>query len=240
VARGHPATNALDVPRGHPALLNAALVAAALLVGGWSAARRRASMAALALVTAMALIAVPIAIRNVPGRRFLPAYVFEWASVVTLVALLVAGTELLVRVTRQHPPRFLAMGMLAVLSAWLVAVTIADSASMTGPRAATSVAIEDVTRAIQARVVVDLPPRRRFLVRVAPHENQDIVIGLILALDKAGLHFGVEPFGSCRLEGHLTPRGDERAELLVGQLPSGARAVRIGALGDISVVWQRL
>ncbi len=234
VTRGHPAADALSVPHGGRVLFRAALVAAALLVGGWFAARRRAATVALALVTAMALVAVPIAIRYEPGRA-LPAYVLEWASIVTLMVLLVVGTEFLGRIARQQ---LLAMGTLAALSMLLVAMTIASSASNTSPRAATSVAIEDVTRAIQARVVADLPPGRRFLVRVARREDQDTVIGLILALDKAGPRFAVEPFGSCRLEGHLAPRGDEWAELLVGQVPSRRGAVLIGALRGIRVVWQ--
>jgi hypothetical protein len=239
LARGHPAEDALSVPPDRPLAFHSALVAAAVIVGGWLAARRRAATAALALVTAMALIAVPIAVRYVPGR-FLAAYLFEWASIVTVTALLVAGTELLGRATRQHPPRPLAVGTLAALSGLLVASTVATSASMTRPRDATSAAIEDTTRAIQATVAADLPPGRRFLVRVAAQKNQDVEIGLILALDKAGLRFGVEPFGSCRLEGHFTPRGDEWAELLVGPLPSRPGAVPMGNPGGIRVVWQRL
>jgi hypothetical protein len=239
LARGHPAEDALAVPRAGPPALQAALVAPALVVGGWLAARRRAATAALALVTAIALIAVPIAVRYVPGR-ILPAYVFEWASIVSLAALLVAGTEILGRATRQHPPRRLATGMLAALSGLLVANTMVTAASMTSPRDPTSAAIEETTRAIEAKVAVELPPGRRFLVRVAAQKNQDIELGLILALDKAGLRFGVEPFGSCRLEGHFTPRGDEWAELLVGPLPSRPGAVPIGTPGGISVVWQRL
>jgi hypothetical protein len=238
-ARGHPAEDALSVPPDRTLALRAALVAAALIVGGWLAARRRAATAALALVTALALIAVPIDVRYVPGRT-LPSYQFEWASIVTLAALLVVGTEILARATRQHPSRYLAVGMLAALSGLLVANAMATAASTTRPRDATSAAIEDATRAIQARAAADLPPGRRFLVRVAAEKNQDVELGLILALDKAGLRFGVEPFGSCRLEGHFTPRGDEWAELLVGPLPSREGAVPIGTPGGIRVVWQRL
>lgn len=238
LARGHPAEDALSVPRDRVLALRASLVAAALILGGRLAARRRAATTALALVTAMALIAVPIAVRYMPGRT-LPAYTFEWASIVTLAALLVVGTELLERVTGEPPSRRLAAGTLAVLSGLLVANVVATSASMTGSRETTSAAIEAATRAIQARAAADLPPGRRFLVRVAAEKNQDVELGLILALDKAGLRFGVEPFGSCRLEGHLTPRGDEWAELLVGPLPSREGAVPIGTLGGIRVVWQR-
>lgn len=234
-----PAADALSVSRDRPLPFQAALVAAAVLAGGWLAARRREATAALALVTAAALVAVPIAVRHVPGRIF-PAYLFEWASIVTLTALLLLGTELLVRAPGRHSPRYLAPGALAIVSVLLLAHDAARAAPRHSPRNATSVAIENLTRAIQARVAADLPPGRRFLLRVARHEDQNTVIGLILALDKAGLRFGVEPFGSCRLEGHFTPRGDEWAELLVGQLPGRPGAVPIGAPGGLSVVWQRL
>lgn len=242
LAREHIAADALAVPRSERVLSRAALVAAALLVGAWLAHRRRAATAALALQTAVALIAVAIAVRYVPGR-FFPAYVFEWASMVTVAALLVAGTEILGHVTRQKPRRLLALGTLAIVSLSLVGRAVASAASMTIERDALSVAIENVTRAIQARAAADLPAGRRFLVRVDHREdrdtrNQAIVSGLILALDKAGLRFGVEPFGSCRLEGHFTPRGDEWAELLMGRLPAREGAVRIGAPGGVSVVWQ--
>ena len=39
--------------------------------------------------------------------------------------------------------------------------------------------------------------------------------------------FSVEPFGSCRIEGRFTPRGNEWAELLVGNLEARPGAVRL-------------
>lgn len=234
-----PAAEALSVARDRPLPFPAPLVAVAVLAAGGLAARRRAATAALALVTAMALVAVPVAVRHVPGRIF-PAYLFEWASIVTLVALLVLGTELLALAPRGRSRRRLRPVTLAAVSLLLLAHDAARAAPVQSPRNATSVAIENLTREIQARALADLPPGRRFLVRVARHEDQNTVIGLILALDKARLPFGVEPFGSCRLEGHLTPRGDEWAELLVGPIQSRPGAVPIGAQGGLSVVWQRL
>jgi hypothetical protein len=66
-----PAADALRVTRDRPLPILAALVAPALLVGGWLAARRRARRP-LWPWSAMALVAVPIAVRYVPGRAFLP------------------------------------------------------------------------------------------------------------------------------------------------------------------------
>ena len=130
--------------------------------------------------------------------------------------------------------------MLGAASLVPLAYGLAGSPPVTTPRDATSVAVERLTREIQARVTADLPAGRRFLMRVAPNDDQPSVIGLILALDKAGLRFGVEPFGSCRVEGHFTPHGDEWAELLVGDLPARDGALNLGLLGGRVVAWQRL
>ena len=57
------------------------------------------------------------------------------------------------------------------------------------PRDPRSVAIESLTRQIRAQAAADVPGRR-FLLRVGPGEDPRAVLGLILALDKAGLRFG--------------------------------------------------
>jgi hypothetical protein len=121
----------------------------------------------------------------------------------------------------------------------LLVTSAARTQRAAGPRyrSPLSVAVERLTAAIQERAALDVG-RRRFIVRVAPHESQAMVVGLILALDKAKLPFSVEPFGSCRIEGRFTPRGNEWAE--PPGCPPGARpgAVRLDASDGISVVWQ--
>jgi hypothetical protein len=97
--------------------------------------------------------------------------------------------------------------------------------------------VERLTAAVKERAALDVG-RRRFLLRVAPHEDQALAVGLILALDMARIPFSVEPFGSCRIEGRFTPRGNEWAELLVGNLEARPGAVRLDARDGISVVWQ--
>lgn len=217
----------------------AAALVLALVGCGLLAARRRAATAALAWVALLAGIGLPVVARQSPGRE-LPWYLLQWGAMVTLVALLVVADELLQRVP--------ALGRLArgwagralLLAVPVVLVTSAVRAQRAaGPvgRNPRSVTVEQLTAEIKARAAQDIG-RHRFLMRVAPHEDQATAVGLVLALDKAKVPFGVEPFGSCRIEGRFTPRGDEWAELLVGNLEARPGAVRLGPAEGLSVVWQ--
>jgi hypothetical protein len=208
-----------------------------LVVCAFLAARRRAPTAALALVAAVGVATVPVVVRYVPGRAN-PPYLFMWGSMVTLAALLVVGTEWLERAPRLRSRRRLAAILLLAVPAVLVADAWRTQPLVTNPRDPRSILLERVTNETRALAAVDLPPGRRFLLRIAPYEDQFTAIGLILALDKAGLRFGVQPFGSCRVEGRFTPRGDEWAELLVGNLPTQEGARRLGPAGGPSFVWQ--
>jgi hypothetical protein len=216
--------------------VEAVLVAVSLLACGWLAARRRAPTVALGWVAAVGMAAVPLVVRYVPGRTF-PSYLFMWGSMVTLAALLVVGTELLARAPGVRSRRGLAAASLLALPVILVADALRSQPAVNAPRDPRSIAIESLTKQIKAQAAADVPGRR-FLLRVAPHEDPSTPLGLILALDKAGLRFGVEPFGSCRIEGRFTPRGDEWAELLVGDLPASEGARWLGSLDGPTVVWQ--
>jgi len=223
---------------GHePDTIQAWLVLLSLLACGWLAARRLAPTAALALVAAVGIAAVPVVVRYIPGRAYTP-YLFMWGSMVTLAALLVVGTEWLARAPRLRSRRGLGATLLLAVPAVLVADAWRTQPLVTNSRDPRSILLESVTKEMQAQAAVDLPPGRRFLLRIAPYEDQFTAIGLILALDKAGLRFGVQPFGSCRVEGRFTPRGDEWAELLVGNLPAQAGARRLGPADGPSFVWQ--
>jgi len=217
----------------------AAALGLALLGCGLLAARRRAATTALALVTLLAGFGLPVVARQSPGRE-LPWYLLQWGAMVTLVALLVIGTELLerlpllARLSRGPLGRALLVAIPVVLLASAVRVQGAVGAPGRNPR---SIAVEQLSAAVKERAAVDVG-RRRFLVRVAPHEDQATAVGLILALDKAKLRFSVEPFGSCRFEGRFTPQGNEWAELLVGNLEARPGAVRLGPQDGLSVVWQ--
>ncbi len=214
----------------------AAFVSLALFASGWFAARRRAPMTALAVVAGVGLAAVPVAVRYLPGRAF-PPYLFMWGAMVTFAALLTASTELAARAPRLRWGRGLGAALLLALPVVLVADGWRTQPHLASPRDPRSILIERVTADVRARAAADLPEHRRFLLRVAPYEDQFTSIGLVLALDKAGLPFAVEPFGSCRIEGRFTPRGDEWAELLVGRLPAGAGARRLGPAGGSGFVW---
>ena len=62
---------------------------------------------------------------------------------------------------------------------------------------------------------------RRALVEVEPHTDRDLVLGVLLGLDKAGARFSVQPFGPFRLGGRWTPDGTEDARLLLGPEDAG-------------------
>ena len=194
-------------------------------------------MAALALVAAVGVATVPLVVRYMPGRAY-PPYLFMWGSMVTLAALLVVGTECLARAPRLRSQRWLGAILLLAVPPLLIADAWRNQPLVTNPRDPRSIMLESVTHEVKAQAALDLPPGRRFLLRIAPYEDQFTAIGLILALDKSGLRFGVEPFGSCRVEGRFTPRGDEWAELLVGNLEAGEGARRLGPEGGPSFVWQ--
>jgi hypothetical protein len=215
----------------------ALVVALALVAAGSLAARRRAPAAALAVIAAVAFAAAPAAVRYMPGRAF-PPYLFMWGAMATFAACLVVLGELLARVPGLASRRVLGAVLLLSLPPLLVARAWRTQPLVAGPRDARSVMLEAVTSELKARAAADLPAGRRFLLRIAPYEDQFTAIGLILALDKAGLRFGVEPFGSCRVEGRFAPRGDEWAELLVGNLPAREGASRIGPPDGPSFVWQ--
>jgi hypothetical protein len=65
---------------------------------------------------------------------------------------------------------------------------------------------------------------RRPLLEIAPHTDRDLVLGVLLALDKTGTRFAVRPFGPFRLGGHWKPDGTEDARIVVGPEDEGLAA----------------
>lgn len=220
-------------------VLRAVALAAALAACYVLGSRRRAGTAALALVALLAAATLPVVALRSPGRE-LPWYLLQWGAMVTLVALLAVGVELVERAPRLA--RLVAGGagkaLLLALSALLLASAVRNQGQV-GPRGRNprAMVVERLTAAVKERAKAEVG-RHRFLLRVAPHEDQALAVGLVLALDKARVPFAVEPFGSCRIEGRFTPKGDEWAELLVGNLEARPGAVRLDARDGVSVAWQ--
>ncbi len=214
-----------------------ALLGAGLILAGRHAARRASPLAALAWVTGLGFAAVPLVARYAPGR-VLPFYVLQWAGVVTMAALLVIVGELLTLAPRRAAVIGRAVGLtaLGLAPAFLLGSAWLESRGRTEQQRDPSA---QVVERLATTIRTQIPgPHRRFLLRVAPHEDQWIVIGLILALDKAGLRFAVEPFGSCRIEGRFTPRGDEWGQLLLGDITAEPGARRLVESAPFDVVWQ--
>jgi hypothetical protein len=189
-------------------------------------------------VAFVAALGLPVVARRSPGRE-LPWYLLQWGAMVTWSVLLAAGIELVSRLRRLER---LARGgfpvlVLAVLSAALLASALRHQRGPVTARNPRSLVVERLTARVKQQAAADIG-RRRFLLRVAPHEDQALAVGLILGLDKARVPFSVEPFGSCRIEGRFTPRGNEWAELLVGNLEARPGAVRLDSREGTSVVWQ--
>jgi uncharacterized membrane protein YvlD (DUF360 family) len=220
-------------------LLRAALPLIALVVAGVLARRRGSPIVAVVVVALLAMATLPVVALRSPGRE-LPWYLLQWGAMVTLVALLAFGIELVERIPwlGRQSRGVLGTAVLAAIPLLLVASALrSQSLAPTRPRNPRSVAVERMAAIVKERAALDIG-KRRFLVRVAPHEDQALAVGLILALDKRKISFSVEPFGSCRFEGRFTPRGNEWAELLVGNLEARPGAVRVDAGDGVSVVWQ--
>jgi hypothetical protein len=215
-----------------------------MTLAGWRAARRRAGNAALALVTTAGLLAVVITARTGPGAlRF--AYVLSWAPVVGVSAGIVVLTEFLERAPRTGAVALARPGraVLLLVALLLAFVQLRGLRSTSAPvRDPTSVAVEQTLLDVRRLLAVhrSAPPGNeapRFLLRVAPGVDRDAVLGLILALDKVGIPFGVEPFGPYRLDGRLEPRGDERGELRIGAWPMDGTTVLVATHGTLVVTW---
>jgi hypothetical protein len=73
---------------------------------------------------------------------------------------------------------------------------------------------------------------RRPLVEVQPGTDRDLVLGVLVALDRRGVHFAVRPFGPFDLTGRWGPRGDEDARVVLGpeSSASGPRLARESGL----------
>jgi hypothetical protein len=219
-------------------LVGAALLALGLAWGGWRAARRRAPAAALALVTAVGVLAALATARTAPGALQF-GYVLHWVALVGVAAALVACAAAvsprprLATALQGWPGRATLLLACTLLLAGNVRAWRAEAAR---PRHPDSVRAEALAHAVRTQLATET--RWPFLLRVGPGADPGVTVGLILALDKARLPFTVEPFGPYLFVGRFTPHGDETGQLLVGDIPPTGRAKAVAVAEDFPVVWQ--
>jgi hypothetical protein len=203
-------------------VLPVGLVLAALLL----ARRRQALAVVLALLTLVGLGAAAFVASRITGS--IGVYLIRWVVMLGLAGLTAIGGAAAVRVRLSDRGRRSAASAAIVLAmalaawnaqaawaarAWQSAPPRPKPESVAAGRLADLIA-SSLTRAHIAR------PR----IEVIEDGNSDIMLGLLLALDKRGISFGVKPFGAFRLEGPWSPRGTEDATILIGgdRLPAGA------------------
>jgi len=195
------------------------LVVVALAVAHAAARRtRQAFPAALSLVTFAGVAAAILSTARVTGP-LLP-YLLRWMAMLAVgtAAALAAGIAPWWR-ARAETSRRPRLALIASLVALAVIggrnLALARAALASPPRPA-----EDTQAA--GRLASAIAPAlasssRRALVEVRSHVDRDLVLGVLLALDKAGARFAVAPFGPFRLGGRWTPDGSEDARLVLGE-----------------------
>lgn len=200
------------------ALLLLVVVALAVAHG---AARRAGHAFAIAtsLVTFAGVAAAILSSARVAGP-LLP-YLLRWMAMLLVgtAAALASGVAPLVRAraaASRRPRLLMTAGLVALALVSGRNLALAQSALRAPPAAAGDAqAPARLAEAIDSGVVI--AERRRPLVEVGPHVDRDLVLGVLLALDKAGTRFAVQPFGPFRLGGRFTPDGTEDSRVVLGE-----------------------
>jgi iduronate 2-sulfatase len=227
---GHPAFEALAaagaavvgwLAGAHDASAAALLglvVASLALAHGAARRTRQAFPAALALVTFAGVAAAILSAARVTGP-LLP-YLLRWMAMLSVgaAAALAAGLAPLLRarVEASRRPRLAA-------AAALVALALVGGRNLALARAALqspSHPPEEAQAAARLAAAVAsglATTSRRPLVEVRPHTDRDLVLGVLLGLDKTRTRFAVQPFGPFKLGGRWTPDGSEDARLVLGE-----------------------
>jgi len=195
------------------ALLGAALVAALGLA--WRS--RSAAGVALPFVTLVGMAAAVYAATRIPG--WAQPYLVGWMSMLGLLAFV--GVPL----GFANSPLLERRGLARLLGGAAVGITVALSAL--GVRDARAQLrqppdppdpLSEWVRRLAEPAVSTLRTRNghRTLVEVERPMPRALAVGLVLALDKAGVPMAVSAFGPFRFAGRLAPDGTEDATLLVG------------------------
>jgi hypothetical protein len=202
------------------------LVFALAAAHGAARVTRQAFPAALSLVTFAGVAAAIVSAARVTGP-LLP-YLLRWMAMLAVgaaAALAAALGPLWWRRAEQWKRPRLA-GSVAIIALALVSgrnLALARSVLQGPPPAAPeeAQAAARLAEAIDAGVATT---SRRPLLEIEPHTDRDLVLGVLLALDKTGTRFAVRPFGPFRLGGHWTPDGTEDARIVVGHEDEGLAA----------------
>jgi hypothetical protein len=202
--------------RASAALLVASVIALSV---AHAAARRtgQAFAAALSLVTLAGVAAAVLSAARVTGP-LLP-YLLRWMAMlaVGIAAALAAGLAPLLRARAEasrRPLLLLTAGLIALALVTGRNLALAQSLLQSPP--APPEAAEAAARLAEAIDSSASTTSHRPLVEVAPHTDRDLVLGVVLAMDKAGTRFALKPFGPFRLGGRWAPDGTEDARLVLG------------------------
>jgi len=194
------------------------LVVVVALAAAHAGARRRvqAFPAALSLVTLAAVAAAVLSAARVTGP-LLP-YLLRWMAMLAVgTAAAVASALAPVRRPRLETARTSRMGTTVALVALALVcgrnLALARSALQAPAHAARG--SESAARLAEAVAPPLAEASRRALVEVGPDADRDLVLGVLLALDKGGARMAVSPFGPFRLRGRWAPDGTEDARLLL-------------------------
>jgi hypothetical protein len=194
------------------------LVVALAVAHGAARVTRQAFPAALSLVTFAGIAAAIVSAARVTGA-LLP-YLLRWMAMLAVggVAALAAALGPLWRRRAEQWTRPRLAASVGIIALALVSgrnLALARSV-LQGPEPVPSEESRSAARLAEAIDAGIATTSRRPLLEIGPHTDRDLVLGVLLALDKTGTRFAVRPFGPFRLGGHWTPDGTEDARIVVG------------------------
>ncbi|HSB61910.1 MAG TPA: hypothetical protein VLI67_09330, partial [Vicinamibacteria bacterium] len=184
---------------------------------------------ALPVVTRAGTAAALYSITRIPG--WAQPYLLGWTSMLGLAASVGAAVGLAAGASGRWRPVLRAAGVAAVATALgLAALGVRGARAQLREPPGPPDHLSEWVRLLADPAAPELRSSgaRRYLVEVERTVPRAVAVGLILALDKAGVPLAIAPFGPFRFEGRLAPDGSEDAALRVGA-ESSAWTGRAGA-----------
>jgi hypothetical protein len=202
------------------------LVMALAAAHGAGRVTRQAFPVALSLVTFAGVATAVLSATRVTGP-LLP-YLLRWMTMLAVggAGALAAGLAPLWRRRAEQWKRPRLFGSAGIIALALITgrnLALARSV-LQGPAPVAAEESQSAARLAEAIDAGVATTSRRPLLEIAPHTDRDLVLGVLLALDKTGTRFAVRPFGPFRLGGHWTPDGTEDARIVVGHEDEGLAA----------------